>query len=92
MPRRFEEPKDWADIRKSHREPYLTTRKYRVTGGHAIQGAAPGSVVELELTRDQADALILAGHIQEVHAPVPPVNEAADGAVENKGNKPLPKK
>jgi len=52
-------------LRALHRSNGLRTRVFVVSGPHTIAGKSKGEVVELELTDDQADALIKAGHIVE---------------------------
>jgi hypothetical protein len=56
----------WEEIRRANRDQGLATRLFRVVGPHAISGKCTGETVELESTRAQADALIRAGHLEEI--------------------------
>lgn len=60
------QPDGWDEIRYAHRHPGLVKKTFLVAGGHEIRGAKQGEAVELELTGDQIDALIAAGHITEI--------------------------
>lgn len=56
----------WEEIRRQNRDQGLAKRLFRVVGPRAVAGKCTGETVELETTRAQADALIIAGHVVEI--------------------------
>jgi hypothetical protein len=72
-------PEEWKAIHAAHRHPNLVTRTFLVVGNHKIKGKSKGETVELELTGDQIDALIIGGHIQEVPEVVAESEAAPEG-------------
>lgn len=56
----------WEEIRRQNRDQGLAKRLFRVVGPRAVAGKCTGETVELETTRAQADALIIAGHVIEI--------------------------
>lgn len=54
-----------------HREPQAVNRTFTVAGPRPIQGKCKGETVVLCVTPEQADALILAGHVVEKSPTIP---------------------
>lgn len=77
-----------AETRQRNRSNGLRQRVFTVVGPRRVNGKTRGEEVTLELTDAQADALILAGHVEERSATV--VVPVADDAyaADFRGNPP----
>lgn len=63
MSKHWQEPSHFAKAREENRNNGLRTRAFLVVGPHEIRGKVKGERVDIELTDDQAEALIQAGHV-----------------------------
>lgn len=62
-------PPHWDALRKRNRDGGLAKRVFTVVGNRTVHGKNKGETLEIELTRAQADALIVAGHLKEITPP-----------------------
>jgi hypothetical protein len=57
--------------------------RYRVVGAHAVLGHEPGATFEADLSKEQEDYFVAAGHIAPVTTRSKPVDKPAENEEED---------